>query len=212
MALAKHTPLSYKKGSTLLHRLPAGVKLAFLLLLSIAAFFPNIAILLVIAIILISLSFIARIRPAGLLLGSGPLLLIVLAVFVIQGVEFSPFGFNTGGLLEALVFCARIALAFASASLFFYVTTPGEIRKSLSRLEIILHLEKLKLSLHISLMLGFLKNFFEIWEDLDLAWKSRGGGRNLSRLLKLLPLLVEKLMIKAGETAIALEARGTHER
>lgn len=206
------TPFSYRKGSTLLHRLPAGAKLVFMLLLSLAAFFPNIIVLSAIALILISLSFIAGIGPAALLRGSGPLLLVVLAVFVVQGAEFSPPGFNTAGLLEALVFCARIALAFSAASLLFSVTSTGEIRKSLSLPETKLHLEKLKLSLCISLMLGFLKNFFEVWEDLDLAWKSRVGRKNLSRLLKLLPLLLEKLMIKAGETATALEARGAENK
>ena len=213
MAMNHITPMSYRKGSSLLHKLPAGLKLVFLLLLSAAAFFPGpekpgLAILSVIAVILIILSFAAGIGPAALLRGSGPLLLIVIAAFAVQGVEFSPFGFNTSGLSEALVFCARIALAFAAASLLFSVTTTGEIRKSLSRLEAILHFEKPRLSLHISLMLGFLKFFFEIWEDLNLAWKSRGGKNNFFRFLKLVPLLIEKMIIKAAETADALEARG----
>ena len=198
MHTAKSTPLAYRKSSTLLHRLPAGVKLVFLLVLSLAAFLPNIAILSAIAFILIILSFIAGIGPSGLLRGSGPLLLIVLAVFAVQGVEFSPLSFNSSGLLEALVFCARIALAFAAASLLFSVTTTSEIRKSISRLETFFHLEKPMLSLHISLMLGFLKNFFEVWEDLDLAWKSRGGRKSLVRLIKLIPILIERMMIKAG--------------
>ena len=213
MAVAKATPWSYRKGATLLHRLPAGFKLAFLLLLSLAAFFPgpearSLAVLGIIALILIILSFVAGIGPAALLRGSGPLLFLVLAVFLFQGIEISPFGFNFDALGESLIFCVRIGAAFAAGSLLFAVTTSGEIRKSLSRLEAALRLKKLKLGLSISLMLGFLPRFFEIWEDCNLAWKSRGGKKNLSRLAVLVPLVVERMMAKAAETALALESRG----
>jgi energy-coupling factor transporter transmembrane protein EcfT len=57
-------------------------------------------------------------------------------------------------------------------------------------------------------MLGFMKRFFEIWEDLNLAWESRRGKRNLKRLLVLGPLAIERMMVKAAETAEAMETRG----
>jgi energy-coupling factor transporter transmembrane protein EcfT len=46
-----------------------------------------------------------------------------------------------------------------------------------------------------------------IWEDISLAWKSRGGKKNLSALTVLVPLAIEKMMTKAAETALAMEAR-----
>ena len=208
------TPFSYRKSSSPLHRLPAGLKLAFLLLLSIMAFLPGPELrtfffLVTLAFILVILSFVAGINPLALLRGSRPLLLIVLGIFLVQGVELSPLSFSASGLKEALIFCVRIGIAFAAASLLFFTTSAGEIRKSLSRLESFLHLDRLKLSLHISLMLGFLPQFFRIWEDLNLAWKSRGGKNKPGRLVKLIPLLIEKMILKAAETADALEARGT---
>ena len=207
------TPWSYRKGSSLLHRLPAGFKLAFLLLLSLAAFFPgtegrSLVLLSGIALILIILSVVAGLYPWELLRGSFPLFVIILAVFLFQGIEFSPPGLNRGGLFETIIFCVRIGAAFAAASLLFSVTTPGEIRKSLSRLEAFLHLRKLNLSLGLALMLGFLPRFFVIWEDVNLAWISRGGKKNLSRLALLLPLILERMMTHAAETASAMEARG----
>ena len=202
------TPWSYRKGATLLHRLPADLKLAFLLLLSLAAFLPNLLVLSGIALILAILALTAGMRPWELLRGSGPLLFVVLAVFLFQGVEVSPPGFNLAGLGESVIFCARIGTAFAAGALLFRVTTPGEIKKSLSRLETALHLENLKLSLCISLMLGFLPRFFEIWEDLNLAWKSRGGKKSPARLAVLIPLVIERMMIRAADTALALESRG----
>ena len=208
------TPWSYQKGSTLLHRLPAGFKLIFLLLLSLAVFIPgspfqSSVILSGTALILIILSLIARKNPLTLPRGSGPLLFIVLAVFLLRGLEFSPPGINFEGLEETVIFGARMVVAFCAGNLLFSVTTPWEIRKSLSRLELILHLDKLKLSLGIPLMLAFLKVFFVIWEDLNLAWKARGGGNNLKRLVTLMFLSIEKMMKKAAETAAALDSRAT---
>jgi energy-coupling factor transporter transmembrane protein EcfT len=216
MALkSKTTPWSYRKGNTMLHRMPAGLKLVFLLFLSVLAFFPSLIALGAIAVILALFSFVARIGPWGLFRGSGPLFFVVLAAFLVQAVDFFPQGMKQGfmpgirleGLNASLIFCARIGLAFAAASLLFSVTTPGEIRKSLGRLEDVLRIKKLKLSLGISLMLEFLKRFFEVWEDLNLAWKSRRGKNNLSRLKTLIPLVIERMMLKANETASALESR-----
>jgi len=110
--------------------------------------------------------------------------------------------------MQAVIFSLRIAAAFSAGTLLFSVTTPYEIRKSLFRLESFLHIEKLNLSLYISLMLGFLPQFFEVWEDLCLAWKSRGGKKNLSFIVTLIPLAIERMMRKAAETATAMEARG----
>jgi len=207
------TPWAYRKGSSPLHRLSAGFKLAFLLLLSLAAFFPgaealSIVLLSCIALILIILSLIAGMYPWELLRGSFPLFIIILSVFLIQGINFSPLGLNPGGLKETLIFCIRIGAAFSAGSLLFAVTSPGEIRKSLTRLETFLHLGKLNLSLGISLMLGFMPRFFVIWEDVNFAWKSRGGRKNVSRLAVLVPTVLERMMSYAAETAMAMQARG----
>ena len=213
MKKGKSTPWSYRKGSSPLYRLPAGFKLVFLLLLSLAAFVPgtplqSLVLLSGITVIVIILSFIAGSGPIALLRGSFPLFIFILAVFLFQGIQFSPPGIRPEGLFESVIFCIRIAIAFASGSLLFAVTTPGEIRRSLSRAETFLHIQKLRLSLSISLMLGFLPMFFVIWEDVNLAWDSRGGKKNISRLVVLIPIVVERLMVKAAETAMALEARG----
>jgi len=206
------TPWSYRKGSTILHRLPAGLKLAFLLILSLVAIFCDngfhgLIILSIIAFVLIILSIIAKIGPLALLRGSAPLFFLILAVFIFQAVDFFPLGINFEGLKETVVFCFRIGAAFAAGTLLFSVTTSGEIRKSLEKAETLLHLKKIKLALSISLMLSFLPRFFEIWEELNLAWKSRAGKNNLSRLKILIPLVIEKMMIKAADTANAMEAR-----
>jgi len=150
---------------------------------------------------------IAGIYPWELLRGSLPLFFIILAVFLFQGIEFFPLGIKPDGLMEAVIFCIRIGAAFAAGSLFFFVTTPGEIRKSLSRAETFLHLRRFNVSVSLSLMLGFLPRFFVIWEDTNLTWDSRAGKKNFSRLVVIIPLVLERMMTHAAETAEAMEAR-----
>ena len=211
--IERPTPWSYRTGSSVLHRIPAAYKLLFLLLLSLAVFYPGteghgLIILSGIVFILIILSFIAGMGPLRLLRGSGPLLLLVLAVFLLQGIEYNPLSFKPEGFREAVIFCIRIGAAFAAGSLLFAITTIGEIRKAISRLEAAIHLEKMKISVSMALMLGFLKRFFEIWEDINLAWISKGGGNNLKRFRILIPLVIERMMAKAADTASAMESRG----
>lgn len=185
----------------------------FLLVLSLASFFPGtdtrgLIVLGSIVLTLVLLALAAGIAPHTLLRGSLPLLFIVLGVFFFQAVEFSPAGINLDGLKEALVFCVRIGAAFSAGALLFAVTTPAEIRKSLNRAEAALRLEKLKLGLYLSLMLGFMPRFFEVWETLKLAWENRAGEKKLSRLTSLIPLLIERMMSHAAETALAMDSRG----
>jgi len=62
-------------------------------------------------------------------------------------------------------------------------------------------------SLGISLMLGFIPRFFEMWDDANLACDSRYCKRGLRRLFLLIPLVAERMMEASANTALALEAR-----
>ncbi|MDR2575467.1 MAG: energy-coupling factor transporter transmembrane protein EcfT [Treponema sp.] len=63
-------------------------------------------------------------------------------------------------------------------------------------------------SLGISLMLGFIPRFFEMWDDANLACDSRSCKRGLRRMFLLLPLVMERMMETSANTALAIEARG----
>jgi biotin transport system permease protein len=152
-------------------------------------------------------SLAAGLRLRELLRGVKPLLVTALLVTFCRslGAEadkgallfFSPRGFT-----EGLRFGWGILLAFCAASLFFSVTTMTEIKDSLDRLRL------KRLSLGLALMLGFLPRFFAVWEAAELAYRARCGRKGLPRLLALVPLVMERMLISAGETATALEARG----
>jgi biotin transport system permease protein len=144
-------------------------------------------------------------RPWELLRGGKPLLLTALLATLCRSLAVeagAPVFFNRRGFVEGLVFGWSILLTFCAASLFFSTTTMTAIKDSLDKL----HLRRL--SLGLSLMLGFLPRFFAVWESAELAYRARCGKPGLPQLIVLVPLALERMLLSARETATALEARG----
>ena len=124
-------------------------------------------------------------------------------------------------LQSGLFLSAGILVCFAAASLFFAVTTTTEIRHSLARAESFLTRpfsgkkrphnaaqKQGRLSLSLALMLGFLPRFFEYWENARLAALARGSKSDVRMIMAILPLVTERMIEAAAETAEALESRG----
>jgi biotin transport system permease protein len=219
----------YRPGNSVLHRAPGSLKLAGLFLISGAAFFPGFSPKISAALAVIILSLWAGIPPRELLRGSGSLFFTLLIIILVRALNFHPPGLNYPGLREGFLFASGIAVSFSAGALLFSLATMTEIKDSLSKLEetlrrpivfflkkikkkrtedIIRRLERNRLSLGISLMLGFLPRFFEIWEAANLAWEARAGGKKISRVIVLVPLVTERMIELAAETAEALESRG----
>lgn len=228
-------PFAYRNGSGFLHRSPAGLKLLCLLFLSVAAYSSRPG-LLVSALVTAALSLSGGIRPWELLRGFRPLFFLSLLVIIFRG--FSPgapgimlgamrIPFVSGeGFLEGLFQALRLAVSFAAGSLLFAVTTMRELRLSLAKAETIFFSlfdifrgkarnalprparRSSRISLGLSLTLGFIPRFFELWENRNLACEARSCKKGARRLFLLVPLVTEALMEAAGDTAEALEARG----
>ena len=199
-------PYAYRPGKSFLHRLGGGWKLLALFLISTLAFALGIPFLAAGTVLVMAGSLAAGMRPRELLRGVKPLLAMALLVTLCRTLAVetggeTPVFPNRRGFVEGLVFSWSILLAFCAASLFFSVTTTMEIRESLDRLRL------KRLSLGLSLMLGFLPRFFALWEGAELAYRARCGRRGLPQLLALIPLVMERMLLSAGETAAALEAR-----
>jgi len=137
------------------------------------------------------------------------------------------------GFIEGLLTAPRLFVPFAAAALLFSVTTMRELRLSLAFVEKgvirffsighkleFFHAKDAKkqrtqreeehipyFSLGITLMLGFIPRFFELWDDANLACDSRSCKRGLRRLFLLVPLVTERMMEVSANTALALEAR-----
>jgi biotin transport system permease protein len=176
----------------------------------------------------------ARLPPPVLLKGSKPLVILSLCIILLNAIKTDTPGITTpeilfynlyipdlhipfiskegfyGGLINAV----RIFVPFAAAALLFSVTTTRELRLSLALIE--KNIAKFFFprrkntcffSLGISLMLGFIPRFFELWNDANLACDSRSCKRGLRRLPLLIPLVTELMMEASANTAMALEAR-----
>jgi biotin transport system permease protein len=185
------------------------------------------------ACIVIAAALGARVKPWELLRGSRALVMLALFIILlgslksgVAGEDLSFMGLtlpalSADGFIEGLRQGLCIVVSFAAGSLLFSVTTMQELRDSLARFEtgaadIIRFIFRKKkkrrhisrIALSISLMLGFLPRFFEIWETANLACDARAGKKGLTRVISLVPLLTERMIETAAETAEALEARG----
>jgi energy-coupling factor transporter transmembrane protein EcfT len=212
------TPYAYRPGRSVLHRLPAGLKLLGLVLLSITGFFPGRS-QAAAALVIAAGALVAGIRPWELLRGCAPLMLTALFVVLLRSIrvdggEAGLFAFSRSGFIRGVLFGAGILLAFTAGSLLFSVTTMTELRDSLGKAECFFRKKKGvgRLALGLSLMLGFLPRFFEIWENADAAYRARAGKNGLRKILLLVPLVTERMIEAAVETATALEARGIGNR
>ena len=201
----QRTPWSYIAGTTPLHRIPAGIKLILLLVLSASPVFGPYYALGAAALIFIG-SIVAGIKIRLLLSGSLPLIILLFFFSVLRA--FDGLSFNIASMLSGLYFALGILICFAAASLFFSVTTISEIRSTLARAEVMLFRRQSRISLAFALMLGFLPRFFECWENAHLAARARCCKNGLKLVMIILPLVTERMIDTAAETAEALESRG----
>jgi biotin transport system permease protein len=211
---ALRVPFAYRAGKTFLHRVPAAVKLLAVIVLSTAAFasIPGLALAIL---LILTLSAAVRIPFWELLKGARPLAVLSVCIMLLN---LNLPNISVNGLREGIIAVLRIFVPFAAAALLFAVTTMRELRLSLAALELRLknlfvtgHKKKKTtafFSLGISLMLGFIPRFFDLWETANLACEARSCKRGPRRLLILIPLVCERMMEAAADTALALEARG----
>jgi energy-coupling factor transporter transmembrane protein EcfT len=214
LKIGGRTPWSYRSGTSFLHVCPGGIKLLFLLTLS-ASPLLGLPAMSAAAVFVVCCAVTAGIRPWELLAGSKPLAITLALMTAVRALHTDPVSLNPGGLAEGLVFSAGILVSFSAASLFFSVTTMAELRRSLESVELLFRPSKSRtlrrrgrLSLAITLMLGFLPRFFELWEGAETAVKARACNGRIRRIITILPLVTERMIETAAETAEALEARG----
>lgn len=227
MARLDRTPYSYRPGNTVMHRLPAVLKLPGLLAFSAAVFFFGVYALAAASLFLVFLSILAGIKPWELLRGICSLAAALFLVLFSRALRFDPLSLDPAEAAGALIFIWGVVLSFSAGALLFSVTTMTELRESVSALESALgrpgifflkkipglrglarRLERPRLGVAVALTLGFLPRFFEVWETALLAWRARAGKRGVRTMLVLVPLTAERMIEAASETASAMEGRG----
>ena len=198
------TPFCYLIRASFLHRWPAGLKLLCVIILSTAAYLSLYALAFSVLLVLVS-AICARLPLRFLLRGMRPLVTLALCIML-----FSPIGAE----MRMLAMVLRILLPFCASALLFSATTMRELCLSLSSLELriksLFSAEKSRagFSLGMSLMLGFIPRFFELWEETMLASRARCCKKGLRRLFFALQQVPARMMESAADTALALEARG----
>jgi biotin transport system permease protein len=223
------TPYSYRPGNTPLHRLNPALKLLALLAITTSAFLFGFYALAGSAALLILCAFIARIRPWELLRGIKPVLLMSVLIVISRSVISESPWLSLSGCGAGLLFSGNMIICFSAGTLLFSVTTMTELKDSLEKFERLIlkppvfllrrcgkpalaraasKLERPKLGLAISLMLGFLPRFFEIWETARAAYAARCGKKGIQAALVLAPLVTGRMIETAAETAQAMESRG----
>ena len=213
----KSTPFSYRPGNSVFHRLPAGLKLLGLLVLS-SLVLTSLHGIAVSVLLLIAACVVAHIPLWALLKGAKPLIILSLLIVFARTLGPRDTVISVDGFLEGLIAALRIIVVFTAASFLFAVTTMRELRLSLAKLENWIKKKTGRgggqgiafFSLGISLMLGFIPRFFEMWETANLACQARSCKRGLRRVFILVPLVTERMMEAAAETVLALEARGLY--
>jgi biotin transport system permease protein len=193
------TPYSYRPGKSPLHKCPGAVKLLGLLCISAGSFVFGLPALSASTVLVIAASLTAGIRPWELFRGIRPIIIMIILILLTRSVDITVPAFTMSGFRAGILFGWAMILSFTAASLLFSVTTMTEIKDSLPRG---------RLSLGLSLMLGFMPRFFEIWENTELAYQARAGKPGPVQLITLIPLTIERMIECAVETASALEGRG----
>ncbi|MDR0383303.1 MAG: energy-coupling factor transporter transmembrane protein EcfT [Spirochaetaceae bacterium] len=232
--MAVGAPFSYRAKCSLLHRVPATVKLLCLPAFTAAAFIENPAKFpaysVALSILLAAGAIVAGLNSAALLRGGRLVAAMGLFAALGRSLDFLPEPvFSADGFLSGLMFAWGMTLSFCAASLFYAVTTASEIRAAVIGAERALLrpaaallknsnspcLRKLRRAalrpragLALGLMLGFLPLFFAEWETLQTASRARAGKKGVSEIKLLVPLAVSRMTDRALETAVALEARG----
>ncbi|MGN0729540.1 CbiQ family ECF transporter T component [Treponema sp.] len=185
---------SYRKGTSVIHRLPPAVKLCALFILCIFVYSGGTSVsweeLFSTGIALRILGFLALGFAAFFLSGAKWNSLLQLKfVFVIGGfvtllkLADIPFRLNKDALAYGILYTARFFITSLAAQIVFETTSPLQIQNTLEHLQsgiakIIPQIARLNPALTVSLAINFIPEIFSTWSRVELAVKARMPGKS----------------------------------
>ena len=219
----------YFPNDTVIHRLDPRTKLIGLVLYIVALFlaksYYSYALM---ALVLISLSALAHIRPKTLLSGLKPLIFIVIFTGIINLfygsgeplVQFWIFKITANGIRTAVFMVLRIMLLVCGTFLLTYTTSPLQLTDGLEKLLAPLKAVRFpvhELAMMMSIALRFIPTLIEETDKIMSAQRARGAsfdtGKLTERAKALVPLLIPLFVSafrRADELATAMECRCYH--
>lgn len=199
--------LAYTKKDSILHRIPAWLKLLVLFAVPITVYLSPIEVTYIMIPFFFILALISKIGPARFLKDLSPIIIYSILIVSIDVLSWLIFRKNTTIITEtSLHLILRLICAVEATSLFFRTTSIYETMQTLRKIESVLTFGKssLTVSTVLSLFLSFLPQIFATWSELECAYRARGGRKGIGKVTTLLPLLISLSIRKAQTTYLAL--------
>ncbi|MGI5173663.1 hypothetical protein H0R92_08690 [Treponema sp. OMZ 840] len=190
---------AYRSGNSLIHKMPALIKLILLFLLPAAVFFIPPLYCFFYIFINSAAAFYAGFSLRRQIKDLKP---IAYYAFFLALTHIVSFLIGESGSVKPLIaLILRLTCAIQISSLFFSTTTSLELKQALEKV-----LPK-SISLIFTLFLTFIPLLFSVWAQLDLSWKARAGKNGPKKLFVLFPVFISTALFKAQNLFYALQNR-----
>ena len=219
--------LSYKQGTSFLHRCPAWIKILVIPAVSIAAFYLPPVFALCILVLQTLVSFVLRFTVREQLADLRPVIYYAVLLFIAKLIGSAAVVISGGSFYwkdflisekETWLLLLKLFCVMQSASLVFKTSTSLQIREGLEKIEItirkFLHLkakktgaQKAPVAQTLSIFICFIPQVSKNWQQATRAWKARGGKKSLKMLVVLLPVFFSVGMKQAYNSARAISIR-----
>ena len=194
---------AYSKTDSIIHRLPAWLKLLFLIAVTITLYLTPIIVCIILIPAFLILALISKIRLGQFLRDLRPIVIYASMILLIDVLSWLIFSENDDIITKtSLYLILRLFCAVEAASIFFRTTSIYEMMESFT-----FGKAGLTVSAILSLFLSFLPQIFATWTQLDAAYRARGGRKGPAKAVRILPQLISLSLSKARTTYLALVNR-----
>ncbi len=214
----QHSIFSYKAGNSLIHKLPAWIKILTVPVLNILLFFLPVYVSVCFIIIqftaasLLRFTLSEQIRDVKAVLYYAALLYITefIGAFFSKGTDTAIKAVFSD--THTLLMLIKLFCILQSSSIIFKTTTSSEIREGIGIIETALRKylpvsKKNNFTGLLSLFICFIPEISAIWEKIKYAWYARQGKQSVKMYTVLLPVLFSAGIKKAYNSAKAVAAR-----
>ena len=201
---------SYTKSRSLIHRIPAGIKLLLLLVTPFTLYLTPIYVCICLMALFALLALLSGTGFSRFLRELRTIVLYCIMIIMIDVLSVLIFDRNRAVVTEtSLYMILRLLCAMEATSIFFRTTSTFDISLTLQRIEtaITFGRSRLVVSSMLSLFLSFLPRIFQSWNEINAAYMARGGRNGIRKAVRLLPVLITISIKKASTTYMALQNR-----
>jgi len=204
----------YKIGNSILHKLPAWIKLLLILVLSILAFFTPIKVFLLIYPSLILLSFfVLNFTISEIISDLKPTIVYTFLLSIATAILMLPNIINhkeidIKSLQNYIPLLCHLALSLEITAIFYRTTSIAQFKDGFSTIErFFTRKQQTPISDTLALTISFIPRISTFWNRIEKAWKARSGKENITKILKLVPRLFQVSMREGYEKSLAIENR-----